>query len=202
MPDRGSKMKRWLDAFARRGHAVMFARPKQSDLATVEICTVSDFARSVRAEFGYEISEIESVKRDPPDCTAQFRGRQISIELTELVDQEMLRDLDQAQKKGKFISADERFRRTQWDAERLRRELDARLDGKQAKCARNATYVDVLIVHSAENWLCQLDVEEWLGELEFEPRPNIRSAYLLLASGGSHGPHWPVFCLYGGLDAP
>jgi hypothetical protein len=74
------------------------------------------------------------------------------------------------------------------------------LDKKQDRCLHKRVIADAVLVCSDEPWLLSHNVEQWLAEAPFAPRPNIGSAYVLLSCGTAHD-HWPVFPIYGDLWA-
>lgn len=182
----------WIDAINKRG---MFARRTNADKPIVEVSTAQEWSKSVNAAFGMEVTGIMSVASDPPDCIGTYRGKPFSIELAELLKNEVRAMKARAGKSGEPIDL---FTAGLWTADLLCRSINTRLDDKQDRYARSSVIVDALVIHSDEDWLQASDVKLWLGEgMAFEPRPNIRSAYLLLTYQPQFAPHWPVFRLYG-----
>jgi hypothetical protein len=188
----------WADAINRRG---IFGRRSDSDKPIVECSTAQEWARSMQAEFAIEVSDIVNAAADPPDCIAHYKGRPISIEMTELLKPEIRTEIDQARKRGEYLStsAGDLFIRAQWTRSTLLSAINERLDDKQGKYARRNFFADVLVIHTDEPWLSPYQVKEWLSDTEISARPNIRSAYLLRSHFPAYSEHWPVFSLYGDL---
>lgn len=193
------ELRRVLAMMNKRGHAHEFATETALDRKIMERMTAQEWARSIRAKFGVVISAIENNDPDPPDCIATLNGTPLSIELTELVDSAILHAIAQARKRGETVSAsDQLFDQAQWTRERLKAWLDNRIASKNASY-QDRLVVDTLIIHTAETWLSPFDVETWLNVIPFEPKPNIRSVFLLMTYDPSYSTCWPMFRLYDGF---
>jgi len=177
----------------RRGHAGMFARGGPITKEMVEIGVAKEWARSIEREFGLVISDVSNAANDPPDCYASISSRTIGIEITELVNGDVLRQISQ----GK--NANSLFEQQLWNLERFTREINKRLDEKYEKYKKQKTSVDVLVIHTDEDFLSPRDIENWLREAKFLPREGIQSAYLLRTYFPGYREWWPVFKLYGQL---
>ena len=123
---------------AERGNAGTFAQAltkkdgrKKEDRELVERSTAQEWAKSYFAEYGIEVCQIASGKTEVPDCTGIIDGFEIGIELTEMVDRELLRDIDKQRKKGINSSVRTDFySRAQWDKSRFHLSLCERLQDK------------------------------------------------------------------------
>lgn len=186
----------WARLIDERGHAGVFARKTAAEKEIVEKGTASEWVIAVAAEFGLQVRHLRKPPTDPPDLLGEVAGQSVSIELVELVDGGLLRDLARARKAtAPELSGRERFDRTQWNEHRLLSELEKLLDQKQRRYAKREP-LDYLIIHSAEPWLQPTQVQKWLEGKAVKPRPAFSSAYLLLWYDPSYRPHWPVFRLF------
>lgn len=187
---------RWLRIKEARGHARAFARETPEDLAIVERSTAKEWAKSVRDRFGLNVSGIVSnlEATGVPDCFGRLDGNAIGIELTELVDGQLIDDI----RMGAISSAHtgNGFFRSQWDVARFAAFLIAAIEKKHAKYQRNGERVDVLILHSDETWLDPFNVDRWLRWRLPGPGPCIGSAYFLLTYHPGYSQNWPVFRLF------
>lgn len=172
----------------------MFARPSNAEKAIVERQTVEELARAL-APLGDVITNVHSVTRDPPDCTALLNGTLVAIELAELLNGKVLHKIAAARRGvGKLPTWDE----LQWTRELFKQHIDAIISKKESKLSRVEldTAATVLLIHTDELWLEPNKVDEWLIGLEFEATPNIGRAYLLCTYDSRRGPAWPVFRLF------
>jgi hypothetical protein len=121
----------------------------------------------------------------------------VAVELVELLDQEV-----RAKRARLRPGYPGEFDDQQWSRDTFEESVNVLLDKKQEKYARTGFVADALVIHSGELWLTWQMSAQWLGEVEFTPRANLRSAYLLLFYDPSYGhTHWPLFAIYGGLGA-
>ncbi|EEW26845.1 hypothetical protein [Rhodobacter ferrooxidans] len=180
-----------------RGHAGVFAQQRGIlERRDLELSVALEWARSAAAVFGLDVTEIRSNPADPPDCVASVNGRQVGIELTELVDGELLAELKfRSEQDGRRITSHHStvFMRAQWDEMRFRAYIDRLLDKKAAKAK---VPFDFLVVYSAETYLsCEL-VRQWMTNAPFAPRAGIGAAHFLMDYVPGVSEHWPVFRLY------
>lgn len=196
-----AELLRVAQMMSKRGHASMFARDNAQDKTIVELSTASDWCESMHAKYGLEISNLRSNQEDPPDCYAAFSGKNISLELVELVDGKILSAIQKAAKKGITISTNggDAFTQAQWPKDRLTTALQDLIDRKVEKYRKNCQTIDVLIVHTDELWLMPHDVEKWLPEIQFEKQDTIHNAFLLMTYDPGYAEYWPVFHLFGSL---
>jgi hypothetical protein len=193
-------LRRWVRIMNDRGHASMFARETPDDLAIVERLTAQEWCKAVRAKYGLNADGVES-NQDPkgvPDCLAYIDGARVSLELTELVDGQLLDQIRDAKANGQNLSAyeGEGFVRSQWDMSRFVQALTECIRKKDQKYQRNSNEVDVLIIHTDEPWLSPGKIDEYLLQSEFKPTKTIHSAYLLMTYVPGYSENWPVFRLF------
>lgn len=194
------KLQRCCDIQNRRGHASLFARETSEDKQIVELATAREWAESAGAKYGIVVSGIVSNSNSnvAPDCFAQLNGGQIGIELTELVDPELLRCVAAERKSDRVFSAYHGigFQQAQWDQTRFCHALNEILAKKDKKYEGQSFRADVLIVHTDEPWLSPHDVERWLAQNTFEHRPSLKTVYFLMTYVPGYSLHWPVFQVY------
>lgn len=194
------ELDRLVEMMNRRGHAHVFARESAEDKQIVERLTAQEWGEAMGEQFGVVISGVATNKDDPPDCVAVHDGRQITIELAELVDGVILSKIAAARHAGMHITAyDQLFNLAQWSPEKLRNAIDALLEAKQRNYGPRGVTVDVLVIHTGEPWLSPADVAKWLPALSFQPRAIARACFLLMDYFPGFAVHWPVFRIYGTL---
>lgn len=195
-----AELDRLVDMMNRRGHAHVFARESAEDKQIVECLTAQEWCDAMNEQFGVTITGVESKEDDPPDCIAVYNGKQISIELAELVDSVVLSRIAEARRAGLRITAyDQLFSLAQWSPEKFKSAIDNLVDSKQRKYGPRRITVDALIIHTGEPWLSPTDVAKWLPNMSFEARPIARACYLLMDYFPGFAVHWPVFRIYGAL---
>jgi hypothetical protein len=145
------------------------------DREVAEWGVAESFATAASAEPGFPLQNLRSrgAGNDPPDCEAlDADGRSIAIEITELVD-------------GDMIAAARRSSRRQWrtwNETSFRVELQERLadkDGKKLKGGEWAEYV--VLVHTDEPALTIEQAQTWLEGYRFQSPRQIGRAFLLLS---------------------
>lgn len=176
----------------------IFGRRYQSDKVIIEVSTVEEWARAIASEFGVHVTKICICKDDPPDCIATVSGKQISIELAELVDSNRVLECAKAVETGNQPPHHQGtgFEKTQWSKERFFRELNSLIDKKNLKYEKNKLVFDVLLIHTDEPWLSPQQAKSWLSESKIEPKSSFRSVYLLMTYQPGYANHWPVFLLF------
>lgn len=198
--DDNDELMHWVGEMNKRG---TFAAQNPQDRAVVEASTANEWALAVNEKYGLHVTNARSCEYDPPDCLAESDGRSITIELSELVDSNRLRENIAA------INAEQdpphlhgqAFLDAQWSKDRFFGELSSLIDKKAMKYEKNNSVFDVLLVHSDEPWLSPQQVDEWLAEESIVSRTAFRSAYLLLTYMPGGSKHWQVFKLFGSLAA-
>lgn len=147
-----------------------------------------------------QISDVTHNPKDPPDFHAKCDGREIGIELTELVDGEFFRKRDRARKNSEHYSAHsgEGLRDTQFDKQRFQDMLLTRISSKAGKYTKRDIKIDVLVVYTGEHWLTPEEVAQWLPDIKVERAPALKSIFFLMNYSPSYSQeHWPVFNIYG-----
>lgn len=137
----------------------------------------------------------------PPDFFASCQGSQFSIEVTELFDGELNREIAAAKGAGKAMSGAEIFDRMQWTTGRLQGLLETRLTDKNDSYAKRGLIFDSLVIYTSENWLRHAEIERLLEGVIFQPRLCLKNAFILAPyqpdpSGDGNG-YRPLHRLYG-----
>jgi hypothetical protein len=125
-------------------------------------------------------------------------GVRISIELTELVDGQLLHQIRKAKANGQRLSAyeGEGFVRSQWDKSRFLQALNECIAKKNVNYQNNGNKINILVIHTDEPWLSPRQIEEYLPQCEFKPPRTIEKAYLLLSYVPVYSENWPVFRIF------
>lgn len=189
----------WVNLINDRGHAGEFATANTPGVTEiVESSTTLEFAKALRAVAGISLTNITVNPQDPPDCLTEIDGRQVQIELVELVDGEALAV---ARKTGRTAHNDaNQFIKAQWDADRFLSKVNAIIDNKDKKYQAYDTCFDCLLIYTGEPWLLPKDVSGWLNETEFHHRKSFRCVYLLMCYDPTYSQeHYPLFNIYGDL---
>ncbi|MEO9969300.1 MAG: hypothetical protein ABJG15_05645 [Hyphomonadaceae bacterium] len=181
-----------------RGHAGAFAKKTREDQISLEKLVAIEWTKSAQVAFGLNVSSLEHNLVDPPDCFAEIDGRKIAIELTELVNSNLLDDIETYNRENglRVTSADRFYHHAQWNLELFKTRLDERIDKKQESYEKRGIFVDVLVVHSDEPWLSPYHVETWISSLNFKARPNLFSVHFIQSYFPGYSKHWPIFRLY------
>jgi hypothetical protein len=190
-----SELKRWAEIM-NKGYAGQFNYNTAKDKAIVELGTCQEWCRSIAAEFGLNIGEPEPNLQDPPDCTVLIEGKSHGVELVQLIDSEhKLRSI-----KGESPYYGKLFLDMQWSRERFISKVNKIIQKKSEKYHKNKQHIDVLVIHTDETWLTSSQARQWLRNNHVKQVSNITNVYLLFTYDPSWHDHWPVLCIYGGLD--
>jgi hypothetical protein len=148
----------------RHGHAHPFAAETHDEKQIVEFSTVRDWVDAMRQSYGVVISDLAQIQQAGADFSARCGGRMISIELTELVNAELLREIARERRGYDPLSYDAKFRKSQWASEQFKSKIDERISAKEEFCARQELprILDALVIHTDEDWLLSTQVREWL----------------------------------------
>lgn len=195
--DKKSELNRWVDIMnLAQGYGGVFNRKTASDKAIVEASTCQHWCESIAAEFGLSVGCLEQNSNDPPDFFVTIEGRQCSVELVQLVDEQHKQRCMQ----GEIPYEGKLFLDMQWSQPRLATKLNELFGMKGDKYASTGLHIDALVIHVDEPWLTSGQALSFMSEIEIEPHPNILSAFLLFVyEPGGRGHHWPVLRLYGDL---
>lgn len=193
--DSDDEFARIVDAMNKRGNAAMFAGGNK-DKQHIERQAAEEWASSMAETFGLEITNVRSSDNDPPDCYATLAGKTISIEMTELVDGDLLRKIDHARQAGHTANSSTFFNDVQWTPSRLWTAIEKGVDDKDRKYAARGLKFDFLVMYTDEDWLSPQLVEATLKQRTMAPRGAFSAAYLLRTHFPGYSEHWPVFELY------
>jgi len=193
---------------SRGGLAGTFAKEDEIDQRVLENLTTREFVKSLRAVSAVCIEAIEpnSNPKKAPDCFGWINGSRASIELTEMVDEALLEEIQASFGTATVVSPyhGAGFYRSQWTSKRLDDALTKRVRAKSAKYERIGLDIDYLVVHTDETRLTPHQVAEWLPELNLSRAPRIRHAFLLMTYDPSFTQTdepaaarlWPLFRLF------
>lgn len=199
----GHTLKQLADAANKQGHAAFDAVPKDGLESgeekerwkeIQERGRVLEFAESLSAEFGIEITEIESNPNDPPDCYAKRADEKIEIEVTTLVKSNILGRVAQAQKGKKDYSPEEQFSDGFWTQDELIKKIGGSIAEKDSKAKKKSKIFDVLLIYTDEDDLPPDRLEDWLSNQKFSAT-NIKEIFLIRSYWPGYREHWPLFKL-------
>ena len=157
----------WLNR--ERPRAGFFAWPERR---LAEAGVARTFAEAARSVPGFPLTNVQSARRDPPDCTAQdARGHLVAIEVTELVDGEA-NALAKRDRSRVVLAA--------WDAAKLAARLRQLLNAKDKVALLGGPYFEyIVLIHSDEDMLDAGTVEQYLEGATFGPFKQVSRAFLL-----------------------
>jgi len=188
------------------GHAVLCAVPKNHPELNEKIVNwqeiwerdkVQDFAESLSAECGVEITAICSNRDDPPDCFVKRGGEKIGIEVTILIKSEILKRIAQSrpdQRKKNPYPPWEQFLDELWTQEEFINEVQKLIAQKDDKAKKKGVIFDVLLIYTDEGDLTPERLEEWLSNQKFSAT-NIKEMYLLRSYWPGYREYAPLFKL-------
>lgn len=176
------------------GYAGIFNYDTAADKQDVELNTVSEWVRSLRAEYGAAPDTLEQNPNDPPDFFVNVAAQRFSVELVQMVDP----GHKERAAKGESPFHGKLFLDMIWTKDRFLQKINELVLRKGQKYADRGLRVDVLLIHTAEPWLTLNDARSWLEESIIEPHPQISNVHLLLEyEPGGTGDHWPLLKVYG-----
>ena len=199
----GRTLMQLADAANKQGHAAFDAVPKDGLESGAErehwkelqeLSRAGEFARSLSAEFGIEITEIYSNSDDPPDCYAKRADEKIGIEVTTLVKSDILGRVAQARKGNKDYSPEEQFSDGLWAQDELIKKIGESIAKKDASAQKEGKTFDVLLIYTDEDDLPPERLEDWLSNQKFAAT-NINEVFLLRSYWPGYREHWPLFKL-------
>jgi hypothetical protein len=163
-----------------RGYADFFSWATDRDLEEWGVVKLLD--ESLTAEKKSFFTHIKSRGRpnDPPDCEARtLKGERLAIEVTELVDEEAIREFKKAQREGNVLDWAE------WSKEKFLSKLQNRLTEKDSRFPKlkDAPYAGgyLVLVHTDEPELNIEVVARYLQGHCFDTLKHITHAFLLLS---------------------
>ena len=193
--DESVSMARWTRIMNKdNGYGGEFNHETSDDKEIVELATAETWCEEMARQFSVELANLRANKDDPPDCFVDFDGKTLGVELVQMINPDHKRRAN----KGESPHANPLFQDTQWDASRIRQEVDLLVDQKAEKYAKRGVSIDVLLIHTAEPWLYAAQIEEFLANNTFAPRSGIANVFLLMRYDPSRK-QWPLFKLYGDL---
>lgn len=197
--DDGDSLERWVQIRNKgHGYAGIFNYSNSDDKRTVEQNVIEEWSASVKAEFGIELGRPQHNPDDPPDFYISMNGRELKVELVQLVEQAHKKRA----MKGETPSSGPLFQDMQWSRERLVAKLDEFISNKGKKYKKAGIEIDVLLIHTAEPWINSSQAQNWIKDGEIKSHPSIPVAFVLF----DYEPykdqlHWPVLKLYGELPS-
>ena len=206
MDELGHDLKRIAEATNKLGHAAFDAVPQDGFESSEEKKDweemqergrVLEFAKSLSAEFGIEIIEIESNPDDPPDCFAKRAGDTIGIEVTELVKRhirERIAESRPSQRKPIPYSPNERFADELWTRDEFTKKIGESVAKKDASATKKNKTLDVLLIYTDEGDLPPERLEDWLSNERFSAT-NIKEIFLIRSYWPGYKEYWPLFKL-------
>ena len=192
---------RWVEAGNKREHASLGAVPKDDpelgeesghNKQAKERVWAKDFAKSLLAKLGREITKIESNPDDPPDCFAEESGKMIGIEVTELVKGEILNRIAQNRYGKKDYSPSELFTDEQWTHEDFIQRVQESIDKKVDRAIRTSKIFDVLLIYTDEDDLYPERLKKWLSNDIYSAK-NIKEVFLLRSGWPGYRDHSLLF---------
>ena len=202
----GNTLKRLAIATNKLGHAAFDAVPQDGFESgkerkhweeIQERGRVLEFARSLSAEFGIEITEIVSNRPDPPDCLAKRAGETIGIEVTELVKgyiRKCIADARPDRRKPKTYPPDKQFSDGLWTRNEFIKKIGGSIAEKDSKAKKKSKIIDVLLIYTDEDDLPPDRLEDWLSNQKFSAT-NIKEIFLIRSYWPGYREHWPLFKL-------
>jgi len=196
-----SEINRIASMMNKRGHAHLFARETAVDKHINEHIVFQEWCEAMLAEFGKKIELVQQGFDSAPDFFAKCEGRKISVELTELVNSEILEQVARTRKAGERATAVSMFDAAQWTKPLFEERIITLLDSKHKKYMRRepSLVMDALVIYTDEDWLSPFNVSEWLNNIRIDPRSSFNSVYLVQTYFPGYAEHWPLFKLCGHL---
>ena len=216
LEDEFSSINGLVSAWNERGHAGQFVQKRGvRDRADVELSVALGWARAAAEALSVVVEDIVCGPHpnDPPDCNGRVGEREVSIELTELVDSAVLSSASQAHKPPRLAAKkakagqaqtanasssrrDLGFADTQWTEARFREKVSKLLANKTARAQKFGRDFDYVVIYSGEPWLHAEMIRSWLTNGSFPKADGVLNAHFLLDYEPGGTDHWPVFDLY------
>jgi hypothetical protein len=194
-------VKKAIEYQNQRGHGADHAVPDHpAERQAIECDVAEEFANAYARQYGKQITGIHSNDSDPPDCFAREDGKQLGIEITELVKHKIRADnvaewREARRRAGRELAPEEELEQHQknytrnyecslWTEEEFRERLQdviTKKDGNEglADCAK--TMRVVLVIYTDDQNLPKADLEEWLAGAGFSAK-SLKEVFL-------RGPH-------------
>ena len=190
-PEELEELIRWSEIRRRRGYAKKYARETAEEGAVAELDTAKEWAEAALSLWDMRVTHLRSNldHKGVPDVFGTMDTSEIGIELTEFVDETFLDKVQATKPNVAPMRLHEHnshfgqgFVESQWSEARFASLLRKSIEKKNAKYERNGHVIDVLVLHTDEDWLTIENVKEWLKPGEFGPYPALRSCYFLMYS--------------------
>lgn len=161
-----------------RHHAGFFDWPNKE---IKELGVIKDLVESVGGELAR--LAIRPGRPDPPDAVGEREdGGLVAIEVTELVDQQVLAQNIRSERESAGMAPPEH---RAWDKPGLIAAIGGRLTAKDGVNLQGGPFQDYLVVlHTDEAMLSHSDASEWVGNQTFIGMKQIKDAYLLFSYDG------------------
>lgn len=170
-------LKRWASLMNARGIAGLGARETAEEKQIVERGILQDFIATIEQAAKVRVSDVADAEPPEPDFKANVNGHRLHIELTELIDPELVREAKRIRRtpdhplNGEALAFDTSF---DWFSTILGsaiRKKDERYAGRDVK-------IDVLLVWNEAEQLGIEDTDTWLKAFQLPVLQNIHSVYL------------------------
>lgn len=186
MNSEGGNWTEWIEPLTKRGR---WGRRSASDKSLVEVDAVRDVVPAFAAEFGLTLGDVRP-GNDPPDVVASMNGRELNIEVCELLN----RQVREKRARGLTISHEEQL----WTEEQFFRGVNDLVGKKDRRYQSRAGFeVDILLIVSCELWLYPEQAKQWLSVRHGTRTRCIRSAYFAQEQLPDYPkPHWPLFRIF------
>ena len=188
-----------------RGHAGSAAHNDNvfsGSKAATEAAWAVEWAHAAREQLGLAVTDVWMNASDPPDAFAIVEGCEVSVELAEFVDGDLISRLkaqsrSPGQEDRQATSHHQPFfTAAQWTRNKFIAHLNLLIDGKHAKYTRRNLVFDFLVIYSAEPWLYSRDVRQWSADSPIGRRESFLGVHFLLDyEPGAPGCH-PVARVY------
>ncbi|WP_421904760.1 hypothetical protein [Mameliella sp.] len=133
---------------------------------------------------------------DPPDFVIDTKaGHKVSVELVEFVNEKLLQEIIELRRKGIDVTSHSSgfYERAQWDEKSFLTKLRSIISKKSTVYEHNDVWIDILLIHTAEPWLFENDVEKWLKNATICGHRNIKRIHFMMAYMPERKPRHPLF---------
>ncbi|AJY47527.1 hypothetical protein [Martelella endophytica] len=194
-----AEFRRWIGLINKsHGYAGIFNYQSETDKKIVERTVIEEWSNSLTYTLGVKVASIETNASEPPDFFVDIGGKNIGVELVQLVNQKHKHRAAH----NEFVHSGSLFQDMQWTDERLTTEISNIIDRKSERYDRRGIEIDVLLIFSAEPWLTAGQLDRWIRTAEIAKPTTFKCAFLLLDYESGRGTDsWPLFPLFGDIDA-
>ena len=198
----GPILRRIAKAANERGHASFFAVPPDDAGSNEEPGywrrlqerqVVAEWGRSLAAEEGVCVGNVQSNLSDPPDCYVQMNEKPYGVEVTELVKGEILRAIAMHRDGRREYSSGDKFSDQEWTQAEFIGALTDRIARKD-RAGLSSPGPEYLLIFTDEPELNPECVSDWLSGSNFRAE-RLSAVYLMLSYWPTRNDHYPVFRL-------